>query len=405
MKLAIDEIPGFIRWFDDKGGPEAIDRIPELRDFELTLEPDEADRGDPFSEAYLARQIALYGRLSGRSVDQHSNERTAFDLQGHVAAANPYGRRDTSHMARHTATLSNAFIQADLPNAPSVLDMGCGWGLSSELLAYLGADVTAVDINQNFIDLVSTRAAKSELPIKTMRSAFEDVATEDRFDMVLFYECLHHAIKPWSVLSKMAGLLKPGGVIALAGEPIQEIWWNSWGLRLDPLSLYCIGKFGWFESGWSRAFLAQMFGRIDMSVAFNGGSALSGEPICIARRRTGQESIAVSCLPPGWQGEGWIHEGDYWIAGARTRLVPPTDAGGSAAILEIWNFRGRDIDLAITGAHVDLKTTIMPGKNHIRIAPLEPITVIAETWRPSEESGTADDRLIGFHLRALEIEP
>ena len=251
MELSPGDVGGFIRLVDEVGGPGAIDKVVAPGEFRLVVDPDPADDQDPLSERYLER-LELYRLISGRAVDQYANELTQFDLPAHLAAANPYALRQVSNMARHTATLSNAFVQAALPDAPVVLDMGCGWGLTSELLAYLGADVTAVDINVQFVRLVSERASRLRLPIRAVHESFDDFQVGGSFDMVLFYESLHHAIRPWSVLERVAPLLKPAGVIVLAAEPVQDIWWRNWGLRLDPLSVYCIAKFGWLQYIYAR---------------------------------------------------------------------------------------------------------------------------------------------------------
>ncbi|MBU6296156.1 MAG: methyltransferase domain-containing protein, partial [Planctomycetes bacterium] len=49
-------------------------------------------------------------------------------------------------------------MAANLPPGASILDMGCGWGLSSEAMAFSGASVTAVDINPQFVELIEKRA-------------------------------------------------------------------------------------------------------------------------------------------------------------------------------------------------------------------------------------------------------
>lgn len=43
----------------------------------------------------------------------------------------------------------------------TVMDMGCGWGLSSELAAYLGLTVIGVDVNPSFVRLVNERAKRA----------------------------------------------------------------------------------------------------------------------------------------------------------------------------------------------------------------------------------------------------
>ena len=127
-------------------------------------------------------------------------------------------------------------------------------------MAFCGARVTAVDINPLFVDLITQRAARKNLPINARLSNFDDFLDEDRYDLAVFYECLHHAVKPWETLQHIALHLNPNGKIAIAGEPIVD-YWQHWGIRTDCLSAYCVRKFGWFESGWSRDFITKAFDR------------------------------------------------------------------------------------------------------------------------------------------------
>lgn len=67
--------------------------------------------------------------------------------------------------------------------------MGAGWGLSSELAAYIGLTVSAIDINPLFVELIRTRAARSGLPIEAAASSFDAYEPQKAYDGILFYEC------------------------------------------------------------------------------------------------------------------------------------------------------------------------------------------------------------------------
>lgn len=211
------------------------------------------DELDPFDEKYVSAQIAIYREISGRDIDQKNNELTQFNIEEHVTAVNPYGKEPAHVIGMHFSRLSRALLQSGLDRGQNILDLGCGWGLSSELFAYSGLRVTAVDINPQFVELVQRRAADRGLAITAVEGTFEDIPSGS-FDAVAYYECLHHAIRPWAALSAARDVLKPGGKLLIAGEPLNYMW-KHWGIRNDLLSIYCIRKFGWFESGWSPSFL------------------------------------------------------------------------------------------------------------------------------------------------------
>lgn len=261
-----DELDAFVAESDRLGGPgspacEAFWRnrvyVPTLR-FDRSL--------DPFGEAYVTEQLQLYREISGRDFDQPVNEIATVDVDSHAAAANPYAHWPPERFAFHVERLASAFKLTAPPAGGAMLDMGCGWGLSSELAAYCGLTVSAVDINPKFVALVNRRAHRLGLALDATQGAFDSFETDRRFDIVFFYECFHHALRPWTLARRMASLLKPGGALVLCGEPVNDIW-THWGLRLDPLSIYCLRKFGWFESGWSLRFLLACLERAGLAPA------------------------------------------------------------------------------------------------------------------------------------------
>lgn len=239
---------------------------------------------DPYSDEYLNAQIALYKELSGVELNQYENEMTIFPLEDCVRSANPYGSNNIQFMSKHSNSITAALKLAQLPAHASILDMGSGWGLSSEIMAFCGAKVTAVDINPNFVELNRRRAEKFNLEMNPVVASFEDFETDEKFDAVFFYECLHHAVKPWETIKKYKDMLKDDGKLIISGEPVNQHWWKNWGLRLDPMSIYCIRKHGWFESGWSNEFLMKMLMDAGLTVDRHVGVGIDNSDIYIARK-------------------------------------------------------------------------------------------------------------------------
>lgn len=240
---------------------------------------------DPFSEEYFDQQISLYMELSGRNFDITEGEQNAISVEPRITTANPYGVENTHFISMHAKAVMATLEAAQLPARPKVLDLGCGWGLSSELLAFAGAKVTAMDINPRFCELVSRRAARLGLPIRAITGTFDTFdPQDDGYDYAFFYECLHHAPRPLDALKHVAKFLKTSGVIAFAGEPLNAPFWPEWGLRLDFKSVYVIRKHGWFESGWTGKFLSQCFHRAGYRLQVIPKIGLRGGPIGIGRR-------------------------------------------------------------------------------------------------------------------------
>lgn len=104
-----------------------------------------------------------------------------------------------------------------------ILDAGCGDGTNSVLLAKLGARVTGVDISAASIDLAATKARTNGLERST-RFICSPLETADvppnSFDVVWGDAILHHLIADLdSLLARMVGWAKPGGLVLLA-EPV-----------------------------------------------------------------------------------------------------------------------------------------------------------------------------------------
>ena len=396
------DLDRFVERIDAVGGlGPAAGRLCE--DFQVYYDT-KVDTGlDPFGEAYVGQQIALYHELSGRGLDQRANEMTEFDIDSHVAAANPYNLRDPSSFVQHYLRIGEAVRLAALPQAPRVLDMGAGWGLTTEFLATLGCDVTAVDINPSFVELVRRRSRRLTLPVEPIQGGFDDFKASGQFDLVLFYESLHHAVRPWTVIARCAAMLAPGGKIAFAGEPIQHHWWPNWGIRLDPYSVYCIRKFGWFESGWSAGFARSMFRHAGLSLALSGteGTDLNLVGVAGADPTAASNSLAARSAEMGW-----ISDGNFLISEGRSTLSLKEMEPGLGLTLRVQNYRGRPLQVVFRNDDGrDLATvSLQPGPSEVTLFPeggVARLQIDAETWSPQEELGSADTRRLSFHLVSI----
>ncbi len=105
----------------------------------------------------------------------------------------------------------------------TVLDVGCGEGTNSILLAKLGAKVTGVDISSKSIDLAKRRAEINRLtgachfvcgPLETV-----DLPAES-FDVIWGDAILHHVIPDMAaILQRLTVWAKPGALMVF-GEPV-----------------------------------------------------------------------------------------------------------------------------------------------------------------------------------------
>lgn len=91
----------------------------------------------------------------------------------------------------------------------SLLDMPCGDGLLTAMLAPAFKRIVGVDASSKHLEL-----AKSSLPFVEFHEALiEDFETTERFDTITLLNILEHVLDPVAVLKKAANLLTTNGII------------------------------------------------------------------------------------------------------------------------------------------------------------------------------------------------
>jgi len=105
-------------------------------------------------------------------------------------------------------------LRADM----QALEYGCGTGLVSVLLAPRLGHIVAADVAPAMLDVLDTKCRAAGLAhIETRRlDLTADPLPAERFDLIFSSMTLHHIEDVPAVLQSLAGLLKPGGWLALA---------------------------------------------------------------------------------------------------------------------------------------------------------------------------------------------
>jgi SAM-dependent methyltransferase len=134
-------------------------------------------------------------------------------------------------MGRYSEPLAHAFLAfAELPDGGSVLDVGCGPGVITELLAQRpgAGPVAAIDPSPTFVE--ATRARLPDVDVR--QGGAEAMPWDDgTFDAALAGLVVHFMSDPVAGLREMGRVTRAGGVVAASawdhaggGGPLSPFW-------------------------------------------------------------------------------------------------------------------------------------------------------------------------------------
>jgi ubiquinone/menaquinone biosynthesis C-methylase UbiE len=112
------------------------------------------------------------------------------------------------------ALVEAALMRGRLAAGSRVVEVGCGTGKLTELLAAHGLEIDAVDPGSRMIEVARRRVGGSPL-VRFHVARFEDVELPERSFDALFSATAFHWVDPTIGWRKAASLLKPGGLLAL----------------------------------------------------------------------------------------------------------------------------------------------------------------------------------------------
>jgi SAM-dependent methyltransferase len=365
---------------------------------------------DPLSPEYFDLQEQLYTTIYGRRYTDVECELTQFDQEQAFRGFTAYPNWSPPTLNRYFRAMARLTDQFDAEGRLDILELGSGWGFSAEYMARLGHRVVGVDINQDFVAMASRRSVAAGLGIDYRQGTFESLPlqTDERFDVIFCFEAFHHCRHPLAALQVLRQAMRPEGQFILSGEPfIDPVTWPAWGLRTDPLSIYCIGKFGWWESGWTVAFMADLFRRVGLQMSFVDFHS-DQERYMVGRVGNvfHARQLVSECLDAP---KGWAYDGQYMTSFGHSILGFYRKLRG--AVFVIQNFAPHELKLAMesTAFHYTHEE-LVPGRNEIMVetAPMTDcwnVVFSGELWNPKRELGSHDDRHISFHLEEIEELP
>jgi len=108
------------------------------------------------------------------------------------------------------------FLEDSLaPRRGALLDIGCGTGNFLAAAQDAGYDVTGIELDRNAANFAREQLGLDRIRLVTL-GEFTEQPTQNKFDVITFFEVLEHQAAPLEFLRNAKKCLKPRGMIALS---------------------------------------------------------------------------------------------------------------------------------------------------------------------------------------------
>lgn len=125
---------------------------------------------------------------------------------------------------RITRDLGNIIQLFKLPAGSKILDMGCGSGWTTVFLSKIGYNLTGVDFSEEMIEVARIRVEQNNSSAKFLVGDFENFNSIEKFDGVLFFDCLHHAENKYKALKTAYDNLSQDGIMVFMEPNLAHKW-------------------------------------------------------------------------------------------------------------------------------------------------------------------------------------
>lgn len=139
------------------------------------------------------------------------------------------------HVLRVAIDDLKRLIDVPLPQAPVIVDVGCGQGISFRLLAqaFAPSRIVGVDCHEPSLTLAeqAARRVRAEADIEVLHGDCAALPLPDASaDIVFCHQTFHHLVEQSGALESFHRVLKPGGLLLFAEST--DAYIKSWVIRL-----------------------------------------------------------------------------------------------------------------------------------------------------------------------------
>ena len=397
----------------DAAAQVSDDQLRALFDsFEWQREP--CTEQDPYSVRYKEQQMQVYCTLAGVTRYDTANERSHFDVAQAVRQPFPYHTGSPQTVGDHLMGIGFLIKTAGIMPGAKVLEFGPGWGNTTLAFVQLGYQVTALDIEPNFVDLVRRRVEATGLEVEAIEGDFSFFYDTDRkFDAVVFFECFHHCNDHLKLLQSLRRMLTPDGVVVFAAEPITDSFPVPWGVRLDGQSVWSIRKYRWLELGFQESYFVRTMMRVGWIVTRHFTDAASFGTVFLARPFRGAYQMGTFFLPPDEDATWAIAESDPTMkcryTSGKSEMTLDDDPTWVRVSLEVFNNAPYPLEVQVDGGAQRVVQKLKSGQSSSLNIPLgeapRKIRFRCPVWSPAKEGLNSDTRMLGIGVRQIQLHP
>lgn len=324
--------------------------------------PIERQNEDPFSEQFIRGVLAEYKSIADVEAyipAEHESSRLE-QAPARVADQFPFLTHDAPTIGLYLMGVGFCISKLRVPSGSKVIEYGAGWGHLATALGQSGFDVTCVDIDSRFVELINRRAQAEGVRVEAILGQFgAKPPGVDSVDAVIFLEAFHHCLNHLEAIQTIQRFLRPGGEILFAAETIYPDFDCDWGIRRDGHAVWAIHKFKWMELGFNEGYFVRMLIRCGFSVEKITARELG--PFGVIYRATKHETgklTPVGFLPLQESATWNVPDGSRLCVGPDMSTMPISDlAGWKTVELELRN----DSDRPVT-------VTLSVGSQHRKLA-------------------------------------
>jgi 2-polyprenyl-3-methyl-5-hydroxy-6-metoxy-1,4-benzoquinol methylase len=205
------------------------------------------------SEAVVGEQLQVFKNLTGRDYDPTAE--TRYPVNHPFEVHKPFS--DPEGLSGDLVIAAGTMIKLlHLPAGASVLDLGCGCGWTSIMLARCGFQVTGADVNDASLEIGRSNAGKIGVPVTFIKADSQSVCFDCLFDAVVIFDTLHHCLRERSVLSRAASALRPGGKIIVCEPAYPDE--DRAGVLTHESAIQAMQKFGTLEKGLGTRYVIRL---------------------------------------------------------------------------------------------------------------------------------------------------